>query len=82
MLDLHLFLGRPLKVADKNSTINDADLFGSVPQRIVDEEEDFLRTAHDHSHDLVRNSFQVFILCTFAILESSLSFICNVVLTV
>lgn len=55
MLDLHLFLGRPLKLATKDSNIDDqVGLFGRVPQRIVDEEEDFLRTAHDQAHDLVR----------------------------
>ncbi|XP_031556562.1 ATP-dependent RNA helicase DDX54-like [Actinia tenebrosa] len=53
MLDLHLFLGRPLKVATKDSKNDDSEgLLGRVPQRIVDEEEDFLRTAHDQSHDL------------------------------
>jgi ATP-dependent RNA helicase DDX54/DBP10 len=55
MLDLHLFLGRPIKLANKDSNEDDEEgLFGRVPQRIVDEEEDFLRTAHEQSHDLVR----------------------------
>ena len=53
MVDLHLFLGRPLKEAQKNSQAQDDGLIGSVPQQLVDDEENFLRTAHDQSHDLV-----------------------------
>ncbi|KXJ06416.1 ATP-dependent RNA helicase DDX54 [Exaiptasia diaphana] len=52
MLDLHLFLGRPLRLATTESTSEEANLFGGVPQSIVDEEDDFLRTAHDQSCDL------------------------------
>lgn len=53
MVDLHLFLGRPLKEAQKDSQAQDEGLIGSVPQQLVDDEENFLRTAHDQSHDLV-----------------------------
>ena len=53
MVDLHLFLGRPLKLAGKNSQAQDDGLIGSVPQLLVDDEENFLKTAHDQSHDLV-----------------------------
>ena len=53
MVDLHLFLGRPLKLAGKDSQTQDDGLIGSVPQLLVDEEENFLKRAHDQSHDLV-----------------------------
>ena len=52
MVDLHLFLGRPLKLAGKDSQVQDDGLSGSVPQLLVDEEENFLKRAHDQSHDL------------------------------
>ena len=53
MVDLHLFLGRPLKLAGNDSQVQDDGLIGSVPQLLVDEEENFLKRAHDQSHDLV-----------------------------
>ena len=53
MVDLHLFLGRPLKEAQKDSQAQDDGLLGSVPQLIVDAEQNFLKTAHGKSHDLV-----------------------------
>ena len=53
MLDLHLFLGRPLKLTGKDSRAQDDGLVGSVTQLLVDEEENFLKRAHDQSHDLV-----------------------------
>lgn len=53
MVDLHLFLGRPLKLAGKDSRAQDDGLIGSVPQLLVDEEDNFLKRAHDQSHDLV-----------------------------
>ena len=53
MVDLHLFLGRPLKLAEKDSQAQDDGLIGSVPQLLVDEEDNFLKRAHDQSHDLV-----------------------------
>lgn len=53
MVDLHLFLGRPLVEAQKNSEAQDDGLFGSVPQTIIDAEQNFLKTAHDKSHGLV-----------------------------
>ena len=53
MVDLHLFLGRPLKEAQKDSLAQDDGLIGSVPQLLVDDEQNFLQTAHDQSHDLV-----------------------------
>ena len=53
MVDLHLFLGRPLKMAGKDSQAQDDGLIGSVPQLLVDEEQNFLKRAHDQSHDLV-----------------------------
>lgn len=53
MVDLHLFLGRPLKLAGKDSQTQDDGLIGAVPQLLVDEEQNFLKRAHDQSHDLV-----------------------------
>ena len=53
MVDLHLFLGRPLVEAQKDSGDQDDGLFGSVPQTIIDAEQNFLKTAHDKAHGLV-----------------------------
>lgn len=53
LVDLHLFLGRPLKLAGKDSQAQDDGLIGAVPQLLVDEEQNFLKRAHDQSHDLV-----------------------------
>ena len=53
MVDLHLFLGRPLVEAQKDSEAQDDGLFGSVPQTIIDAEQNFLKTAHDKAHGLV-----------------------------
>ena len=53
MVDLHLFLGRPLKEAQKDSQAQDDGLIGTVPQQFVDDEQNFLKAAHDKSHDLV-----------------------------
>lgn len=53
MVDLHLFLGRPLKLSQKDSQAQEDGLIGSVPQLLVDDEENFMKTAHEQSHDLV-----------------------------
>ncbi|XP_073251857.1 ATP-dependent RNA helicase DDX54-like [Porites lutea] len=53
VVDLHLFLGRPLKEAQKDSQAQDDGLIGTVPQQFVDDEQNFLNAAHDKSHDLV-----------------------------
>lgn len=53
VVDLHLFLGRPLKEAQKDSQAQDDGLIGTVPQQFVDDEQNFLKAAHDKSHDLV-----------------------------
>ena len=53
VVDLHLFLGRPLKLSQKDSRAEEDGLIGSVPQLLVDDEQNFLKTAHDQSHDLV-----------------------------
>ena len=53
MVDLHLFLGRPLKEAQKDSQAQDDGLIGTVPQQFVDDEQNFLKAAYDKSHDLV-----------------------------
>lgn len=52
VVDLHLFLGRPLIEAQKDSGAEDDGLFGSVPQTIIDAEQNFLKTAHDKAHGL------------------------------
>ncbi|XP_002739459.1 ATP-dependent RNA helicase DDX54-like [Saccoglossus kowalevskii] len=52
LLDLHLFLGRPLKCASPSHS-RDADyLFGRVPQRVVDDEEATVLTLHEQSLDI------------------------------
>nr|XP_033812268.1 ATP-dependent RNA helicase DDX54 [Geotrypetes seraphini] len=53
VFDLHLFLGRPLKLASPQDTASDADgAFGRVPQNIIDDEESLLITDHRSSLDL------------------------------
>ena len=57
MLDLHLFLGRPLKLASQNTNEEDTDsVVGSVPQALVDDEESFIRSSFENSHDLVSSA--------------------------
>ncbi|XP_022244975.1 ATP-dependent RNA helicase DDX54-like [Limulus polyphemus] len=51
LLDLHLFLGRCLKLA-KNYPKETDGIYGSVPQEIIDEETDLLKRCHDSSIDL------------------------------
>lgn len=60
MVDLHLFLGRPLKEAQKDSQAQDDGLIGTVPQQIVDDEQNFVKAAHDKSHDLVSDRDRTF----------------------
>ena len=54
VLDLHLFLGRSLKLSTKcdEGGVQDG-LLGSVPQRIIDEEEEYIRHVLETSPDLV-----------------------------
>ncbi|XP_065063488.1 ATP-dependent RNA helicase DDX54-like [Rhopilema esculentum] len=52
MLDLHLFLGRPLKTAARDSSQDEDGLLGSVPRSCLDEEEEYLLGIHQKSHDL------------------------------
>ncbi|XP_028406075.1 ATP-dependent RNA helicase DDX54-like [Dendronephthya gigantea] len=51
MLDLCLFLGRPLKTARESYTENDDKdfVYGRVPQDIIDEQEDTLRNIHQNT---------------------------------
>uniref|UniRef100_A0A4W3HSW5 ATP-dependent RNA helicase DDX54 n=1 Tax=Callorhinchus milii TaxID=7868 RepID=A0A4W3HSW5_CALMI len=49
--DLHLFLGRPLKLA-KSDTIAMDGVYGRVPQSIIDDEESLLISDHNSSLDL------------------------------
>ena len=54
VLDLHLFLGRSLKLSTKSDEGGVQDgLLGSVPQRIIDEEEEYIRHVLETSPDLV-----------------------------
>jgi len=53
MLDLHLFLGRPVKIATGASKEDDDGLFGTVPRSFLDGAEESLRILHENSHDLV-----------------------------
>lgn len=51
LLDLHLFLNREIKNATESS--NDEDgVVGSVPQSIIDDQEEFIRNTHTISSDL------------------------------
>ncbi|KAJ8020992.1 ATP-dependent RNA helicase DDX54 [Holothuria leucospilota] len=60
LLDLRLFLGRSLKIAKsehkKVLPTDEDDIFGKVPQRVIDEEGEHLRYHHEHSSDLVSQS--------------------------
>ena len=54
MLDLCLFLGRPLKTAKDEYTDNDDQdfVYGNVPQTIIDDQENTLRSIHQNSEAL------------------------------
>ncbi|XP_006005488.1 ATP-dependent RNA helicase DDX54 isoform X1 [Latimeria chalumnae] len=53
VFDLHLFLGRPLKLAISSDKTEDSDgVYGRVPQSIIDDEEALLITDHENSLDL------------------------------
>uniref|UniRef100_A0A673LSZ4 RNA helicase n=1 Tax=Sinocyclocheilus rhinocerous TaxID=307959 RepID=A0A673LSZ4_9TELE len=52
LYDLHLFLGRPIQLALPEHTQDSDDVFGRVPQSILDDEESQLLTAHENSLDL------------------------------
>jgi len=50
MMDLHLFLGRPLQFVTSQSTSENDGLIGGVPQHLIDEEDDiYKRIATDSS---------------------------------
>ncbi|XP_076307739.1 ATP-dependent RNA helicase DDX54 [Tachypleus tridentatus] len=51
LLDLHLFVGRCLKLAKNHPNETDG-IYGSIPQEIIDEETDLLKRWHDSSVDL------------------------------
>ena len=71
MLDLHLFLGRPLKLARQSTQDEDADgILGAVPQALVDGEEASLRVSLETSHDLVSGNFSL----TLSLLSSKRTF--------
>ena len=54
VLNLHLFLGRSLKLSTKSDEGGVQDgLLGSVPQRIIDEEEEYIRHVLETSPELV-----------------------------
>lgn len=51
LIDLHLFLGKPIKFSEKGNN-DESGLCGYVPQALIDEEADMLRVWHEASHDL------------------------------
>lgn len=51
LIDLHLFLGKPIKFPDRGNN-DENGLCGYVPQALIDEEADMLRLWHESSHDL------------------------------
>ncbi|XP_025833848.1 ATP-dependent RNA helicase DDX54 [Agrilus planipennis] len=55
LLDLHLFLGRPLILAGPNSTLNET-VVGKMPQGIIEEQFSLLVTLHETHVDLVSMS--------------------------
>ncbi|XP_053324770.1 ATP-dependent RNA helicase DDX54 [Spea bombifrons] len=51
--DLHLFLGRPLKLAGAQGPNTDTDgVYGRVPQSVIDDEDALLITDHERSLEL------------------------------
>uniref|UniRef100_A0A8R1TPA5 RNA helicase n=1 Tax=Onchocerca volvulus TaxID=6282 RepID=A0A8R1TPA5_ONCVO len=52
VVDLFLFLSRPLKFAAINSSNKDETLIGTFPDSIIDREIDFLKNVHDNSDEL------------------------------
>ncbi|XP_077517553.1 ATP-dependent RNA helicase DDX54 [Amblyomma americanum] len=52
LLDLHLFLGRELRFPDDTSSTQESGLCGRVPQVVIDEESEMLRSMHEQSIDL------------------------------
>lgn len=57
LMDLHLFLSNPLKLApyppDKNKKI-EWNMYGSVPQNILDNENDQIQKMHNASYELMK----------------------------
>lgn len=51
LLDLHLFLGRPLKIVDAKNQSDDA--VGRMPQELLEEQHGVLINWHDSYTDLV-----------------------------
>ncbi len=49
VLDLHLFLGRPLELVLPGQKGEDCGLYGTVPQSVIDVEEENLRIWHEKS---------------------------------
>ncbi|CAN8027400.1 unnamed protein product [Ixodes persulcatus] len=52
LLDLHLFLGRPMQFASAASQAPESGLCGKVPQMVIDEEAEMLRVLHEQNSDL------------------------------
>ncbi|EFO19598.1 DEAD/DEAH box helicase [Loa loa] len=52
VVDLFLFLSRPLKFATTDSANKDETLIGIFPDDIIDREVDFLKNVHDNSDEL------------------------------
>ncbi|CAI8043577.1 ATP-dependent RNA helicase DDX54 [Geodia barretti] len=51
-LDLHLFTSKPLLPAEPDMDSEQLGVYGSVPQTILDEEEEFVRQLHTRNSDL------------------------------
>ncbi|XP_014662092.1 PREDICTED: ATP-dependent RNA helicase DDX54-like [Priapulus caudatus] len=49
VLDLHLYLGRPMNYASSKTTQSHDAVYGTIPQSIIDEHNDHIRTLHDGS---------------------------------
>ncbi|XP_077990291.1 ATP-dependent RNA helicase DDX54-like [Glandiceps talaboti] len=52
LLDLHLFLGRPIKLASTVQTQDDDGVYGRVPQTIIDDEDTTIQSLIDGSLEL------------------------------
>ena len=59
MLDLHLFLGRPLQLSNSSQTTSKSNgasyqsgVYGSVPQSVIEQEEEVIQKLHSSSSEL------------------------------
>ncbi|XP_065897947.1 ATP-dependent RNA helicase DDX54-like [Dysidea avara] len=52
LLDLHLFLNREIKNTTEFSSVDEDGVVGGVPQSVIDDQEEFVRSVHTTSFDL------------------------------